>query len=190
MGMRLQDAINFALANQAAPFGLDTLIEVTMHDETDTVLVGGDTTKATFRRDVPLLNWRMGTISPVVGRPTGQIPGFSTRGQGGLMMDVVAATAVPLATPTPIDVSVRRDPGIPILRFLGSGPSVQIEIEKLTALGGRRRLESHFRRRRMGRCYALSARACEIRHSRLLYGHADGLGENRVTVATALRPLS
>jgi hypothetical protein len=52
------------------------------------------------------------------------------------MMNVAAASAVPFATPTPIDVSVRRDPGVQILRFLGLGPSVQIEIEKLTALGG------------------------------------------------------
>ena len=52
------------------------------------------------------------------------------------MMNVVAASAVPLATPTPVDVSVRRDPGVAILKFLGLGPSVQIEIEKLTALGG------------------------------------------------------
>jgi hypothetical protein len=145
MGMRLQDAINFALdpANSQppiSPFGLDTAIEVTMHDETDTVLVGGAVTTATFLADVPLRNWGTGTISPpgsVVSRWFNrQIPGFSTRGQGGLMMNVAAASAVPFATPTPIDVSVRRDPGVQALRFLGLGPSVQIEIEKLTTLGG------------------------------------------------------
>jgi hypothetical protein len=141
MGMVLQDAINFALdpAN-SQPYGLDTTIEVTMHDETDTVLVGGDITRATFRADVPLRNWGTGTIgaggSGVSKWFNRQIPGFSTRGQGGLMMNVVAASAVPLATPTPVDVSVRRDPGVAILKFLGLGPSVQIEIEKLTALGG------------------------------------------------------
>lgn len=40
-------------------------------------------------------------------------------------------------TPIPIDVSVRRDPGL--LRFLifpGLGPSVQMEIEKLSGPGG------------------------------------------------------
>jgi hypothetical protein len=140
MGMRLQDAINFALdpANQppTAPFGIDILFTVTMHDETDTVLVGGssDLFRATFLTDVPLRNWGTGTISPGGSRRgqvfNRQIPGFSTRGQGGLMMNVAAASAVPLATPTPIDLSVRRDPG----RFFW-GPSVQIEIEKLTALG-------------------------------------------------------
>jgi hypothetical protein len=140
MGMRLQDAINYALdpAN-SEPYGLDTAVEVTMHDETDTVLVGGAVTTAVFLADVPLRNWGTGTISTpgsVVGRWFNrQIPGFSTRGQGGLMLKVAAASAVPLATPTAIDISVRRDPGVQILRFLGLGPSVQIEIEKLTALG-------------------------------------------------------
>ena len=52
------------------------------------------------------------------------------------MMNVEAASAVPLATPTAIDISVRRDPGVKILRFLGLGPSVQIEIDKLPVLGG------------------------------------------------------
>ena len=39
-------------------------------------------------------------------------------------------------TSIPIDVSVRRDPGLPFLRFVGLGPSVQIEIEKLSGPGG------------------------------------------------------
>jgi hypothetical protein len=144
MGMRLQDAIDFALdpANSQSQFGLDAVIEVTMHDETDTVLAGGPPTlqTLTFRSDVPLRNWGTATISLPAGSVVSkwfnrQIPGFSTRGQGGLMMNVVAASTVPLATATPVDVSVRRDPGVAILRFLGLGPSVQIEIEKLTALG-------------------------------------------------------
>ena len=147
MGMRLQDAIDFALnpANGQA-FGLDTYVVVTMHDDTDTVLVGSVSASSilTFRPDIPLRNWGTGTIGQpgsVVGRWFNrQIPGFSTRGQGnpvmGLTMNVVVASAVPLATSTPIDVSVRRDPGFQFLRFLGLGPSVQVEIDKLTALGG------------------------------------------------------
>ena len=110
MGMRLQDAIDFASnpANGQA-FGLDTDVVVTMHDQTDTVLVGTVSSNLifTFRPDVPLRNWGTGTI----GQP----------GSGDS---------------DPIDVSVRRDPGFQFLRFLGLGPSVQIEIDKLTALGG------------------------------------------------------
>jgi hypothetical protein len=141
MGMRLQDAINFASdpAN-GQPFGLATDVVVTMHDDTETVLFGtvSDESILTFRPDIPLRNWGTGTISRPgsVGRFNRQIPGFSTRGQAGLMMNVALASAVPLATPTPIHVSVRLDPGFQLLRFLGSGPSVQIEIDKLTTLGG------------------------------------------------------
>jgi hypothetical protein len=49
---------------------------------------------------------------------------------------VATGTAVPTPTPIPIDLSVRRDPGFPALRWFGFGPSVQIEIEKLSAPGG------------------------------------------------------
>ena len=140
MAMRLQDAIDFASdpAN-SQPYGLDTYVVVSMHDDSDTVLVGAAITTATFRPNLPLQNWGPATISPGglvtkwFNRP---IPGFSTRGQGGLELEVAKATAVPVATSMPIDVSVRRDTGIPFLRFLGGGPSVQIEIERLSALGG------------------------------------------------------
>jgi hypothetical protein len=41
---------------------------------------------------------------------------------------------VGIGSSIPIDFSVRKDPGIPWLSFLGMGrPSVQIEIEKLSA---------------------------------------------------------
>jgi hypothetical protein len=141
MGMRLQDAIDFAtVPANSQPYGLDTYVVVTMHDERDTVLVGTALTSATFRTNLPLQNWGTATISKPgswaskwFNRP---IPGFSTRGQGGLQMGVAAATAVPLATAFPADVSVRRDSGVSFLSFLGLGPSVQIEIEKLTAPGG------------------------------------------------------
>jgi hypothetical protein len=142
VGMRLQDAIDFALVPaNSQPYGLDSYVVVTMHDRSDTVLIGTALTMATFHPDLPLQNWGTATISPpgaaMVGKAFNRlIPGFSTRGQGGFEMGVAAATAVPLATPFPIDVSVRRDPGFPLLRFLGLGPGVQIEIEKLTAIGG------------------------------------------------------
>ena len=140
MGMRLQDAINFAINPANHPNGLNTFIVVTMHDESNMVLVGYTSSTATFRSDLPLQNWGTGTISQrgsIVSRWFSRpIPGFSTRGQGGLQMDVAPASFSPPLTPIPIDVSVRRDPGLPALAFLGLGPSVQIEIEKLTAPGG------------------------------------------------------
>jgi hypothetical protein len=141
MAMRLQEAIDFAsVPANSQPYGLDTYVTISMHDDSDTVLVGSAITTATFRPDLPLRNWGTATIGPLGGiasswfkRP---VPGFSTRGQGGLELQVATGTAVPVPTPIPIDLSVRRDSGFPALRWFGFGPSVQIEIEKLSALGG------------------------------------------------------
>ena len=64
MGMRLQDAIDFAtVPANSQPFGLDTYVVVTMHDERDTVLVGTALTTATFRSNLPLQNWGTATIN-------------------------------------------------------------------------------------------------------------------------------
>jgi hypothetical protein len=47
---------------------------------------------------------------------------------------ITTSSGVGIGTSVPIDFSVRKDPGIPWLRFLGrGGPSVQIEIEKRSA---------------------------------------------------------
>jgi hypothetical protein len=119
---------------------------VSMHEDSD-VLAGSEMFeeygpgqpggKPTFHPDLPLLNWGPATIdrgfANVGSWFNGPVPGFSTRGQGGMMLNVAAGNAVPI----PIDVSVRRDPGL--LRFLsfpGLGPSVQMEIEKLSGPGG------------------------------------------------------
>ena len=146
MAMTLQAAINSASAPHQ--YGTMTVITVSLHDDSDTVLAGDQLFeeygpdepggKPTFHPDLPLLNWGPATIDPgraVAGRwfDTPPIPGFSTRGQGGMMLNVAAGGG----TPIPIDVSIRRDPGV--LRFLsfpGLGPSVQIEIERLSAPGG------------------------------------------------------
>ena len=48
------------------------------------------------------------------------------------MRIVTTSSGAGIGTVIPIDFSVRQDPGIPWLSFLGAGPSIQIEIEKLS----------------------------------------------------------
>ena len=98
-----------------------------------------------FRLDLPLLNWGTGTLAgpgatATTGRggrfARGPAPGFSTRGLGpgeGTAGNLGVVTGTPIGGSIPIDFSVRKDPGIPWLSFLGMGPSVQIEIETLSA---------------------------------------------------------
>jgi hypothetical protein len=134
--MTLQEAIDFARNPGIGPgFGIDVDIAISMHDEAGNVLVGqADGRDAMFRPDLPLLNLAMPTIAGGGAPPPtrfvpssgGQIPGFSTRGLGP--PDGVANLGT-----IPIDISVRRDPGNRWLALLGRGPSVQIEIETLSA---------------------------------------------------------
>jgi len=137
MAMTLQEAIDFARnPGFGTGFGIDVDIVISMHDEAGNVLVGhADGRDAMFRPDLPLLNLAMPTIVGGGAPPPprlhlspsgGQIPGFSTRGLGP--PDAVANLGT-----IPIDFSVRRDPGNRWLGFLGGGPSVQIEIEILSA---------------------------------------------------------
>ena len=139
MAMMLQEAIDRASV-WAAPgtYGVKTFFTVSVHDNQDTVLVATSETESAFRPDLPLRNWGPATIdlSEVVGRRWFErppVPGFSTRGQGGMTLNVEAGGG----TPIPVDASVRRDPGLfNYLSFVGLGPSVQIEIEKLSGPGG------------------------------------------------------
>jgi hypothetical protein len=145
MAMTLQEAIDFASVHaDTDPYGIECYATISMHDDSDTVLFGGAMFPTfTFRPDLPLLNWGTATIGGG-GASIGiggwfrraQVPGFSTRGLGGTTLNVATGTAVPLPTPIPIDLSVRRDPGFHYLSFMGLGPSVQIEIEKLSGPGG------------------------------------------------------
>ena len=147
MAMTLQQAIDTAVARiAAAPFGIEVLITVSMHDDEHAVLVGDAFGLSDmFRPDLPLLNLG-GTATFAGGGAAGHgwfargpSPGFSTRGLGpgqgaGASMVVVQGTGQ--GTAIPIDFSVRKDPGIPWLHALGRGPSVQIEIERIPAAGG------------------------------------------------------
>lgn len=153
MAITLQEAIDFATA---PPFpdrdelgdpliGIRVIVTISAHDDEDTVLLGQATgLSSMFRPDLPLLNW--GTPArPIFGPATrgigslfsrGPAPGFSTRGLGpvdgaGASLGVVEGS--PVGGSIPIDFSVRKDPGIPRLSSLGMGPSVQIEIETLSA---------------------------------------------------------
>jgi len=155
-GMTLQQAIDYAAnpPSEALEFGIEVLATISMHDDDGTVMVGSPEYPAfTYLQNVPLLNWGPATISPgggllgTINRVAGthwftptQVPGFSTRGQGGLTFRVAAGDVLPLPTDLKIDLSVRRSPGLPYLGSphlspLGSGPSVQIQIETLSAAG-------------------------------------------------------
>jgi hypothetical protein len=137
MAMTLQQAIDYAIApTDPTPYGLEAHGVISMHDDAGTVMVGAATfPNFTFRPDLPLLNWGPATIrrGGLVGGWLGpaQVPGFSTRGQGGMNLNMGLGSG----TAMPIDLSVRRDPGHPSLSFLGLGPSVHIEIDKLSGAG-------------------------------------------------------
>lgn len=148
--MTLQEALDFASVHaDTDEFGIEVAATISMHDDAGDVLVGGAFgLSSMFRRDLPLLNWGMATIGGGgVTTTTGRggrfmrepAPGFSTRGLGpgdgaGASLGVVTTgSGAGIGTTIPIDFSVRKDPGIAWLSFLGMGPSVQIEIERLSA---------------------------------------------------------
>jgi hypothetical protein len=136
MAMTLQQAIDYAIApTDPTTYGLETPCVISMHEDQGwRMSASAGFPNFTFRTDLPLLNW-----GPATFRGGGwvdnwlrphQVPGFSTRGQGGISFGVGGTGG----TPFPVDLSVRRDPGYAPLSFL-LGPSVQIEIDKLSAAG-------------------------------------------------------
>jgi hypothetical protein len=146
--MTLQEAIDFASVHaDTDEFGIDVAATISMHDEAGDVLVGGAFgLSEMFRRDLPLLNWGTATIAGGTTATTGggsrfqrqPAPGFSTRGLAGnvgsaSLRVVTTGSGVGVGTSIPIDFSVRRDPGISWASILGMGPSIQIEIERLSA---------------------------------------------------------
>jgi hypothetical protein len=150
--MTLQEAIDFAInppPGYAQTEGIDVYVTISMHNDAGGVLVGDArgaryTSPKMFRPDLALLN--LGGTATIGGGGSGSwlrrgpVPGFSTRGGAGsasLRVPPPLGFLGPLPIPSiPIDFSVRRDPGFPRLSFLGFGPSVQIEIETLSAPGG------------------------------------------------------
>jgi hypothetical protein len=153
MAKSLQESIDHAAANPGGAASLVVEITVSVHDDAGAVLAAEDDfrmtasgvdpgDRPTFHPDLPLRDWgparivdrAVVTVGSWFNRPK---PGFSTRGQGGMTLNVAATGAHPHVSPIPIDVSVRRDPGIiGFLSFPGLGPSVQMEIEKLSGPGG------------------------------------------------------
>jgi hypothetical protein len=144
MAIGLQEGIDLANSRNS-----NVIVVISMHDASGLVLFGFAT--PTVRPDVPLLNVPA-TIVSRLGFTPRLVPGFSTRGNPpagpNLQTNQFVASdrttpAPPVQTqrfrfdqPIPIDFSVRRDPGFPILRWFRGGPSIQIEIETLSAPGG------------------------------------------------------
>lgn len=144
--MTLQEAIDLAINPKAEwTYGIEVWITISMHDDFFNVWVGiADGLDNLFRLNLPLLNFGRGTIggggttSNVGWFMSGPVPGFSTRGlrppgeNEAYRLLSARPTDATYGTPIPIDFSVRRDPGIPWLSFLGMGPRIQIEIETLS----------------------------------------------------------
>jgi hypothetical protein len=145
MAMTLQEAIDYAATHVNVGYGIEVAITFSMHDDAHVVLVGDAYGLSdVFRPDLALLNLG-GTTTIAGGGATattghrwftkGPSPGFSSRGLGpGQGASANMREVRPgQGNLVPIDFSVRKDPGIPWLSFLGMGPSVQIEIETLSA---------------------------------------------------------
>ena len=152
MPTALQDGIDLASTQV-----VDVRASITMHDSSHVVMFG--MVEPAFLQDVPV---RTGpaTIAPPAGwgRRARLIPGFSTwdlpRPGSNLQLNELVSNdrntvAAPVKTQwfdvaqaVPIDFSVRRDPGSPILNFFGRGPSIQIEIETRTTPGSAVRLDA------------------------------------------------
>ena len=130
MAVSLEDGIA-----QAIGFGGSALAEIkmSMHDADGPVLWG--VAVAPFVPDLPLRGApaTLDTSSTTTGighwftrQPT---PGFSNRGAAPGEFDKNYYQAVNDPHMTPMFISVRRDPGVPILQWVRGGPAVQVEIE-------------------------------------------------------------
>jgi hypothetical protein len=137
MAMTLQQAIDYARAPTGAPYGVEIYGVLSMHEDLGIRMSGSaESPKITFRSDLPLLNWgpatfRSGGLFDSLFAQPPQVPGFSTRGQGGITFGAGGTGGTPFS----VDLSVRRNPGSRLLNFLSAGPTVQIEIDKLSAAG-------------------------------------------------------
>jgi hypothetical protein len=145
MSIGLQEGIDFANSRNS-----EVQVVISMHEASGLVLFGVAT--PTVRPDVPLRNGPATIGAPGGFRRLRLVPGFSTRGnppfgpnlqRNQFVASDRTAPAPPVQTqrfifdqPIHIDFSVRRDPGSAILRWFGGGPSIQIEIETLSAPGG------------------------------------------------------
>lgn len=144
--MTLQQAIDFANTPRTAL--LLVAIRISMHDEEGTVLVGEAIGQGSmFRPDLPLqATYTLPPPGGVVTRTSGGLvtrdptPGFSTRGLGGRPNDPASASltdvtpsGTSVGTVIPIDFSVARNPGSTLLSLFHFHPSVQIQIDTLSA---------------------------------------------------------
>jgi hypothetical protein len=136
--MSLQDAIQQAL-NFLTSASANSRVEVTlsMLDDARVVLYG--IAVPVFNTDLPPLGAETATLATDTSTTTGKggwftrqpTPGFSTRGDtpGPYTNLLWESPDFGPSGQIPMQFSVRRDPGVPILRWVRGGPTVQIEIE-------------------------------------------------------------
>jgi hypothetical protein len=131
MAVTLQEAI---AESSSIQFGGSALaeIEMSMHDANGPLLWG--VAVAHFVPDLPLRNAPVTLASSITTgiahwftrQPT---PGFSNRGAAPGEFDRNYYRTLDDPQLIPMFISVRRDPGVPIMQWVRGGPSVQIEIE-------------------------------------------------------------
>ena len=143
--MSLRDAIDWAIQNAPGTYGTEAYVTMSMQDDHGFVVYG--IARPVFvsdlgLRDTPATLDTGTSATRGIGRwftpqPT---PGFTSRnGIYGHSQTNYYLTSEPYSVGTdgsfdtnqrtPMDFSVRRDPGVPILQWVRGGPSVQIEIE-------------------------------------------------------------
>lgn len=137
MAMGLEDAIGQALSFLTT-IPANSRVEVTLsiHDDSGVVLYG--IAVPVFNTDLPPLGAETATLAPdttttgthgwLTRQPT---PGFTTRGDtpGPYTNLLRESPNFSGSAQIPMDFSVRRDPGIRILRWVRGGPTAQIAIE-------------------------------------------------------------
>jgi hypothetical protein len=138
MAMGLEDAIAQALDFLTRfPDGSRVEVTLSIHDDSGIVLYG--IANPLFKTDLPPLGAETATLAPDITTTTGKgglftrqpTPGFTTRGDtpGPYTNLLRESPNFSGSTQIKMEFSVRRDPGIPILRWVRGGPTVQIEIE-------------------------------------------------------------
>jgi hypothetical protein len=138
MAMGLEDAIGQAL-NFLTTISANSRVEVTlsMHDDAGVVLYG--IAVPVFNTDLPPLGAETATLATDTTTTTGTrgwltrqpTPGFTTRGDtpGPYTNLLRESPNFSGSAEIPMDFSVRRDPGVPMLRWVRGGPTVEIAIE-------------------------------------------------------------
>lgn len=143
--MSLHDAVDWGIQHAPGTYGTEAYVTISMHDDHGFVVYG--IARPVFVPDLPLRD-KPATLDTGSSAAHGighwfapqPAPGFTSRGGiYGHGQTNYYLTSEPYSVGTdgsfdtnartPMDFSVRRDPGIPALQWIRGGPSVQIEIE-------------------------------------------------------------